>query len=44
MSRPTVIDLNPGEYNQKLCHNPFMVNLDRCNRSCNTLDGSSGRI
>ena len=38
MTRPTFIDLNPDECNQVLCYYPFMVNLDRCNGSCNTLD------
>ena len=33
MTRPTLIDLNPDEYNQGLCYYPFVVNLDRCNGS-----------
>ena len=31
MARPTLIDLNPDEYNQGLRCYPFMVNLDMCN-------------
>ena len=38
MTRPTIIDLNPGKHNQGLRQYPFMVNLDRCDGSCNTLD------
>ena len=44
MTRPTFIDLNPDKYNIGLHYNSFMVNLDRCNGSCNTLDDPSGRI
>ena len=38
-----LIDLNPEEYNQGLRYYPFMVNLDRCGRSCNKFDYSSCR-
>ena len=38
MTRPTIIDLNPGKHNQGLRQYTFMVNLDRCDGSCNTLD------
>ena len=44
MIRPTLVDLNPDEYNQGLCHYPFMVNLDQLNGSCNTLDDLSSGI
>ena len=40
----TLIDLNPDECNQGLCYYSFMLNLDRCNRNCNTLNESSNRI
>ena len=30
--------------NKELNYCPFMLNLDRCNASCNTLDDPSGRI
>ena len=33
----TFFDLNPHELNQGLCRYPFMVSLDKCNESCNTL-------
>ena len=32
---PTLIDLDPDEYNQRLCHYPFTIKLNRCNGSCN---------
>ena len=44
MTRPILIDLNPDKYSQGLHYYLFMVNLDRCNRSCNTLDDLSNRI
>ena len=44
MTRPTLLDLNLDEYNQRLCYYPFMVDLNRCNVSCNTLNDPSGRI
>ena len=31
--RPTLVDLNPVE----LKYYPFMISLDKCNGSCNTL-------
>ena len=43
-ARPTFIDSNPDEHNQGLRYYPFIINLDRCNGSCNTLDNPSGRI
>ena len=44
MARTILIDLNSNEYNQGLCYYPFVVNLDRCNESCNTLNDSSNKI
>ena len=44
MARATLIDLNPDEYNQGLYYYPFMVNLDRCNKSCNTFYDLSSKI
>ena len=38
--RPNLIDLNPNE----LYYYPFMVSLDRCDGSCNTLDYPSDRL
>ena len=40
---PTFIHLNSNEYNQVLRYYPFMINLDRCNRSCKVLDNLSNR-
>ena len=36
MTRPTLIDLNPTE----LVYYPFIVSLNRCNGSCNTVGDS----
>ena len=43
MTRLTLFDLNPDEDNQGLCYYQFMVDLGRCNGSCNTLDDTSGK-
>ena len=43
MIRPTLVGLNPDEYNQVLRCYPFMVNSDKCNDSCNTFDNPSNR-
>ena len=42
--QPTLINLHPNGYSQELCYHPFVVNLDRCAGSCNTLDDLSDRI
>ena len=44
ITQPTLINLHPNEVIQRLHYYPFMVNLDRCIRSCNTLDDTSNRI
>lgn len=44
MSRYTLTDLNPNEYNQRLHYYLFTVNLDRSNRICNTLNDLSKKI
>ena len=44
MTRPTLIGLHPDEYNQELCYCSVMVNLNRCNGSCNILDDPFDRI
>ena len=41
MTRPTLTDSKPNEHNQGLL---FMVNLDRCDESCITLDDLSSRV
>ena len=38
MTQPTLINLHPNEYTHGLSCNPFMVNLDRCARKCDTLN------
>ena len=37
-SQPTIINLHPNEYTQGLHNYLFVVNLDRCVASCNTLN------
>ena len=43
ITQSTLIDLNPDEYNQRLRYFTFIVNLHKCNRSCDLSD-LSGRI
>ena len=43
-TQPTLINLHPNEYSHELCYYPFVVNLDRCVGSCNTLDDLSIRV
>ena len=40
MIRPTLINLNPFELN----YYTFMINLDKCNGSCNATDDLSAKI
>ena len=40
MCRPTVIDLNPFQ----LDYYPFMIIVDKCNGSCNTVDDLCTKI
>ena len=40
MIRPFLIDLNPVE----LKYHPFVISLDRCNRSCNYVNDLSMKI
>ena len=44
MTYPTVINLHSHEYNQILWYYSFVVGLDRCFGSCNTLDELSNRV
>ena len=44
MTRPPLINLNPNEYSQELHYYPFVVKLDRCVGSCNTINDSSNKI
>lgn len=41
---PTLTDLNLVECNQGFCYYPLMVNLDRWNERCNTLDDPVDKI
>ena len=44
MIQPTLINLYPNEYNQQFHYYPFAVKLDRCVRSCNTLNDLSNKV
>ena len=44
MIQPTLINLHPNEYSQELHYYPFLVNLDRCVRSCNNLNDLSNKV
>ena len=44
MTQPTLINLHPNEYIDKLRDYPFPVNLDRCMGSCNTLNDLSNKV
>ena len=44
MIQPTLINLHPNEYNQQFHYYPFAVKLDRCVRSCNTLNDLSNKV
>ena len=37
-TQPTLINWHLNDYTQELHYYPFAVNLDRCVRSCNTLN------
>ena len=41
---PTLINLHLNEYSQKLHYYPFLVELDRCVGSCNTLNDLSNKV
>ena len=36
-TKPTLINLHPNEYSQEFHYYPFLVKLDRCFESCNTV-------
>ena len=42
--QPTLINLNRNEYSQEFQNYPFAVKLDRCVRSCNTLNDLSNNV
>ena len=42
--KPTVVIYHSNEYNPELCYYSFAVNLDRCVRSCNSLNDLSNEV
>ena len=44
IAQPTLINLNPNEYSQELRYYPFAVSLDRCVRSCITLNDLPNKV
>ena len=42
--QPTFTNLHPNEYSQEWSYYQFLVNVDRCGGSCNTLDNLSSRV
>ena len=44
MIPPALMNLHPNEYGQELYYYPFTVKLDRCVRSCNTLNALSNKV
>ena len=44
MIQPTLFNLHRNEYSQDLQYYPFAVKLDRCVRSCNTLNNLSKKV
>ena len=43
MTQPTLLNFYPNEYSEGLTYYPFVVNLDRCTGSCDTLNDLSNR-
>ena len=44
MNKPFLINLHPNEYTKRLRYYTFSVNLDRCVRSCNTVNDLSNKV
>ena len=44
MIQPTLTNLHPNEYSEELHHYLFIVKLDRCVGSCNTLNDLSNKV
>ena len=44
MTRPTLINLHPNEYNQEFHYYPLFVKLDRCAGSCSTLNDLPNKV
>ena len=43
-TQPILINLHPNEYSQELHYCPFIVKLDSCVESCNTLNDLSSKL
>ena len=43
MIQPSLINIHPNEYGQKFLYYLFLVKLDRCVGSCNTLNDVSNK-
>ena len=43
-TQPTLINLHPNENTQLLHYYPCLINLDRCIRSCYTLNDLSNKV
>ena len=44
MTQPTLSNLHPNEYSQKFHYYPFLVKLERCVGSCNTINDLSNKV
>ena len=44
LTQPTHINLHPKEYGQELHYCSFVIKLDRCVGSCNTLTDLSNKV
>ena len=44
MNQPNLFNLNTNELSQEFHYCPFAVKLDRCVRSCNTLNDLSNKV
>ena len=44
MTQSTLANLYPNKYSQKFHYYPFLVELDRCLESCNTLNNLSNKV
>ena len=44
MIQTTLINLHPNEYSQEFQYYPFLIKLDRCVGSCNTLNDLSNKV
>ena len=44
MTQPTLINLHSNEYIQEFHYYPFVVKLDRCVGSCNTINDFSSKV